>query len=62
MKNSKVVPIDNMFGIQYDRWIHYSDTYERTIFKDINGDRLLFPTYKLAQEWLDARIDIEKIF
>ena len=61
MKNSKIVPIGNVFGIQYDYYSNVSNTWKPTIFIDYNGDKLLFPTYKYANEWLITRNEIDKI-
>jgi len=62
MKKSKVVPIGKMFCIQYYYYDNISNTWKSTIFKDINGDNLLFPTHESANDWLISRNEIDKIF
>ena len=54
-RNFKVVKFLDKYYIQYEKYSNYSGKWNKTIFKDMNGDDLEFIRKVDAENWIDAR-------
>jgi len=60
-KNYKPILVGDVYQIEYEYYNRYLGKFVKGMFKDWNGNNLVFCLGLHAQQWILARIDIMSV-